>query len=104
MPVYVPAAARGTQLGFAPGSDQLANASQSALHALSARRGAGAIVITGYGDASSDQPDAQLVALDLGLRRAQTVASELAALGVPVSALRIDAAAFGRGASALLVN
>ncbi len=104
VPVYVPAAARGTQLGFAPGSDQLANASQSALHALSARRGAGAIVITGYGDASSDQPDAQLVALDLGLRRAQTVASELATLGVPVSALRIDAAAFGRGASALLVN
>lgn len=104
VPAYVPSIARGTQLGFAPGSDQLANSSRGALHALSARRGAGAIVITGYGDASSDQPDAQLLALDLGLRRARTVASALAGEGVPTSALRIDAAAFGRGASALLIN
>ncbi len=104
VPAYIPAAARGTQLGFAPGSDQLGRDSLGALHALSARRGAGAIVITGYGDASSDQPDAQLVALDLGLRRARTVAGELAQEGVPASALHIDAAAFGRGASALLIN
>lgn len=104
VPAYVPTAARGTELGFAPGSDQLANDSRGALHALSARRHGGAIVITGYGDASSDQPDAQLVALDLGLRRARSVASELATLGVPASALHIDAAAFGRGASALLIN
>ena len=56
------------------------------------------IAVTGYGDAASDDPDAQSAALALGLSRAQAMAAVLSAAGVPASAVQVDAAAIGRGA------
>ena len=71
---------------------------------LAARRGAGTIVITGYGDDTASDPDAQSAALTLGLSRAQAMASALIAAGVPGSAVQVDAEATGRGGTARLVQ
>ena len=74
------------------------------LKALAARRGSGIIAVTGYGDAASNDPDAQSAALTLGLSRAQAMAAALASAGVPRSAVQVDAEAIGRGGAARLVN
>ena len=55
------------------------------LKAFAARRGNGAIAVTGYGDATSSDPDAQSAALSLGLSRAQAMANALTGDGVPGS-------------------
>jgi outer membrane protein OmpA-like peptidoglycan-associated protein len=71
---------------------------------LAARRGSGIIAVTGYGDASSNDPNAQSAALTLGLSRAQAMAAALASAGVPRSAVQVDAEAIGRGGAARLVQ
>ena len=62
------------------------------------------IAVTGYGDAASNDPDAQSAALTLGLSRAQAMAAALTAAGVPASAVQVDAAAIGRGGTAVWYN
>ena len=74
------------------------------LKQLAAQRGSGAIAVTGYGDAASDDPDAQSAALALGLSRAKAMAAALASAGVPASAVQVDAAAIGRGGTARLIR
>lgn len=104
VPKPLPRAARGTEIRFPPGSAQLLRDQSGTLRAIATHRGGGALAITGYGDAQSDAPAAQAAALTLALQRAEAVAVALQGFGVPQSALRIDADAFGRGAAVRLVQ
>jgi outer membrane protein OmpA-like peptidoglycan-associated protein len=72
--------------------------------AFAGKRGKGAIVVTGFGDATSSDPTAQSAALVLALARAQAVADALKQDGVPDNAVRINAEASGRGASLRLIQ
>ena len=103
-PAYALTAPSGDALQFLAGSDVLAASQFGTLHAIATRRGAGPVFVHGYGDAASDAPHDQSVALTLAAFRARTVADALEREGVPASAIRISAAAFGRGASAGLVD
>ena len=62
---------------FVNGSAALPSTATDTLKQLAARRGSGIIAVTGYGDAASDDPDAQSAALALGLSRAQAMAAAL---------------------------
>ncbi len=103
-PAYALAAQPGDALQFPAGSDVLAASQGGTLHAIAVRRGAGTVFVHGYGDAASDAPHDQSTALTLAAFRARAVAEALEREGVPASAIRISAAAFGRGASAGLVE
>lgn len=96
--------ASSVSVTFVNGSAELPAAGADTLKALAAKRGAGLIAVTGYGDAASNDPDAQLAALALGLSRAQAMAAALKSAGVPASAVQIDASAIGRGGTARLVQ
>ena len=89
---------------FVTGSADLPLPAADSLKQLAARRGSGVIAVTGYGDAASNDPDAQSAALTLGLSRAQAMAAALTAAGVPASAVQVDAEASGRGGTARLVQ
>jgi outer membrane protein OmpA-like peptidoglycan-associated protein len=89
---------------FAAGSTAIPMPAQDALRGLAKRRGAGAIVVTGYGEAALDDPAAQAAALPLALSRARAIAAVLAASGVPATAMRVDAQADGRGGAARVEN
>jgi outer membrane protein OmpA-like peptidoglycan-associated protein len=86
------------------GSAALPVAAADTLKQLAGRRGNGMIAVTGYGDATSNDPDAQSAALTLGLSRAQAMAAVLTGAGVPATAVQVDAAAVGRGGTARLVQ
>jgi outer membrane protein OmpA-like peptidoglycan-associated protein len=60
------------------------------------KRGKGTIAVEGHGEAVADTPGAQQAAVELGLKRAQAVAKELAALHVPPANILLSATAFGR--------
>lgn len=100
----VPKAAPQVAAVFLPGSAVLRPESDAALRALAVRRGGGDVALLGGGDASSAEPGAQAAALPLAWRRARAMADVLVAAGVPVAAMRIDAAALGRGGVARLLN
>jgi outer membrane protein OmpA-like peptidoglycan-associated protein len=89
---------------FVNGSAALPSTAADTLKQLASRRGNGVIAVTGYGDASSNEPDAQSAALTLALSRAQAMANALTAAGVPATAVQIDAEAIGRGGTARLVQ
>ena len=89
---------------FGNGSAELPPLAAVQLKQLAARRGNGVIAVTGYGDAASNDPDAQAAALTLGLSRAKAIAAALTADGVPASAVQVDAEALGRGGTARLVQ
>jgi outer membrane protein OmpA-like peptidoglycan-associated protein len=89
---------------FAAGSSVLPRGALGPLHDLAGRRKNASIVVTGRGEAPSSNPDIQAAALQLGLQRAQTIASALTGDGVPASAIRLDAEAAGRGGWARLVD
>ena len=91
-------------IAFLPGSAVLRPESDAALRALAARRGGGPVAVLGGGDAASASPEAQAAALPLAWRRVQAMQTVLAQAGVPESAMRVDAAALGRGGVARLVN
>lgn len=103
-----PASAAGpaneVSVTFVSGSADLPSADADTLKQLATRRGAGVIAVTGFGDAASDDPDAQSAALALGLSRAKAMAAALASAGVPASAMQLDAAAVGRGGTARLIQ
>jgi outer membrane protein OmpA-like peptidoglycan-associated protein len=89
---------------FVTGSSELPSFGATSLKQLAGRRGNGMIAVTGYGDAASDDPDAQSAALALGLSRAQAMAAALTSAGVPASAVEVGAQAIGRGGTARLVQ
>lgn len=89
---------------FVNGSAELPPVANDTLKQLAGRRGNGVIAVTGYGDAISDDPDAQSTALALGLSRAQAMATALTKAGVPASAVQVDAEAIGRGGTARLIQ
>jgi outer membrane protein OmpA-like peptidoglycan-associated protein len=91
-------------VAFTNGSAALSATADDTLKRLAARRGAGTIVITGYGDDTASDPNAQSAALTLGLSRAQAMASALVSAGVPGSAVQVGAEASGRGGTARLVQ
>lgn len=89
---------------FTLGSAVVPRASLPALRQLATRRASATIAVTGYGEAAGSDAATQSAALSLALARAQAVAAALTAAGVPASAMRVDAAAAGRGAAARLVE
>jgi len=103
-PAYDLVQATGDQLQFAAGSDTLNPGQSGTLRALAARRGAGSVFVHGFGDAASDAPQDQAQALTLAALRARSVADALEQEGVPAASIRIRANAFGRGASAGLID
>jgi outer membrane protein OmpA-like peptidoglycan-associated protein len=94
----------GSEVDFPRASAALDDPALTEVKALAAARGDHGIAITGYGDATSSDPLAQSDALGLGLSRAQALATALVAQGVPVSMLRLNAEAAGRGASLRLLQ
>ena len=103
-PSPAPNAPSTLSVTFGNGSADLPSSAAEGLKQLAARRGNGVIAVTGYGDATSNDPDAQAAALTLGLSRAQAMAAALTAAGVPASAVQVDAEALGRGGTARLVQ
>lgn len=103
-PRYALAQEPGELLQFAAGSDVLGSGQAGALRQIAAHRGTGSVFVHGHGEASSDSPQDQAQALTLAALRARSVADALEKEGVPASAIRIRADAFGRGASAGLVD
>jgi outer membrane protein OmpA-like peptidoglycan-associated protein len=106
-PPPMPPAAPGitsASIVFVEGSTVLAPPAADEVKAFAARRGAGVIVVTGYGDADSSDPSAQSAALTTGLARANAIADALKADGVPPSAVRVNAEASGRGATLRLLQ
>jgi outer membrane protein OmpA-like peptidoglycan-associated protein len=106
-PAQVAAAASpaGTlNVTFVTGSATLSPTAADSLKQLAARRGNGVIAVTGYGEATGNDPDAQSAALALALSRAQAIAATLTSAGVPSSAVQVGAEAIGRGGSARLVQ
>ncbi|MEJ0020434.1 MAG: OmpA family protein [Acetobacteraceae bacterium] len=99
-----PSSPNAVAVTFVVGSAALTSTATDTLKQLAARRGAGVIAVTGFGDATSSDPDAQSAALALGLSRAQAMAGALTSAGVPASAVQIDASALGRGGTARLVQ
>ncbi len=91
-------------VAFAPKSARLPADSATALKEFAAKRGTASIAVTGFGEARSDDFEAQRAALTLGMARAHAVAAVLTGAGVPDQSLRLEAKAIGRGASARLVN
>ncbi len=88
-----PVAARppGTVVDFDLGSATLNDPALQEVKALAAERGDHGIAITGYGGATSSDPVAQSDALNLGLLRANALATALVAQGVPYNMLRLNA-------------
>jgi outer membrane protein OmpA-like peptidoglycan-associated protein len=103
-PAPPPNPANSVSVTFVTGSADLPSTGATTLKQLAARRGNGVIAVTGYGDAASNDPNAQSAALTLGLSRAQAMAAALTQAGVPASAVQVDAAAIGRGGTARLVQ
>ena len=103
-PHYALAQEPGDVLQFAAGSDVLGSGQSGALRQIAAHRGGGSVFVYGYGEAGSDSPQDQAQALTLAALRARSVADALERQGVPASAIRIRADAFGRGARAGLVD
>ncbi len=102
-----PAGARpvsGLVIEFTLRSAALNDAALDQLKAFAATRGERGVAITGRGEAAGSDPLAQSDALTLALARAQSVSTALAALGVPGSAMRLDAQAAGRGARLRLLQ
>ena len=94
----------GTEVAFTPGTDAMLSGQAGALHAVASRRGAGAILVRGFGECASPDPDSQAQALTVASLRARTVARALLAEGVPGKSILLRADAFGRGASVSLVQ
>lgn len=100
----VPRVAPGVSVAFRPGSATLPAAADAALRELAGRRAGATIAVTAGGDAAGLSAEAQARALPLAFRRTQAMQDVLTAAGVPAAALRIDAAAMGRGGAAHLIQ
>jgi hypothetical protein len=90
------------RIAFTPGSTTLPPSATLNLRRLALAHKGGTFNVTGEGEAVLPSLDAQARALDLALKRAQSIAASLAAAGVPVSNLHLHAQAAGQGGSASL--
>jgi outer membrane protein OmpA-like peptidoglycan-associated protein len=102
MPSPVPGPA--ATVVFTEGAATLAAPAADEVKAFAGKRGNGVILVTGFGDAATNDPAAQSAALTLGLARAQAVADALKQAGVPGNAIRVSAEASGRGAALHLLQ
>lgn len=100
----VPRTPPGVAVAFPPGSAALPQEADAALRNLAGRRSGGLIAVTAGGDANGPGAEAQARALPLALRRTEAMGAVLVAAGVPPAALRLDAAALGRGGQARLIQ
>lgn len=100
----VPREPPGVSIAFRPRSAALPATANAALRELAVRRAGAAVAVTAGGDAPGQGFESQARALPLALRRAQAIQEALVAAGVPAAALRIDAAAVGRGGAARLLQ
>lgn len=100
----VPRLPPGVSVAFRPGSAALQAGADAALRELAGRRAGAAIAVEAGGDAAGPDAAAQARALPLAWRRARSMEEALVAAGVPAGALRINAAALGRGGVARLLQ
>ena len=100
----VPRLPPGVSVAFRPGSAALPAGADAALRELAGRRAGATIAVEAGGDAAGPGAQAQARALPLAWRRARSMEEALVAAGVPAGALRIDAAALGRGGAAHLLE
>ena len=91
-------------VSFEPGSAELTATTKDEVTKIAARRKGAAIVLTGYGDATSSDPAAQAAALQLALARANAVADAFKAAKVPETALHVGGEAAGRGVNIRLLQ
>ena len=103
-PPAAPQPTNAIAVEFVAGSAALPPGANDVLKGIAARRGQAVVVVTGFGDATTNDPDAQVAALSLGLSRAQAVANALTGDGVPAGNVRVGAEAAGRGASVRLIQ
>jgi outer membrane protein OmpA-like peptidoglycan-associated protein len=103
-PMPPPSSGQSATIVFVPGAATLSQPATEEVKAFAAKRGNLTVGVTGYGDATSSDPDAQSAALTLGLSRAQSILEALKAAGVPGTAVRVSAEASGRGASLHLLQ
>jgi outer membrane protein OmpA-like peptidoglycan-associated protein len=103
LPAHLSPALAGSVVLFRPGDATLDHSQIPTLRDAINHRGHGDIEVEGHGDTTADSPTAQAAALTLGLKRAQSIAKELAALHVPHDKIRLSATAFGRDASLRLI-
>jgi outer membrane protein OmpA-like peptidoglycan-associated protein len=97
IPVALADTPTGTPVFFPLGSAILPPAQIQALKDVVSHRKHQTIDIIGLGEAASDTPDGQALAIALALKRADAVAHALAGMHVPPSAMQLGARAFGRG-------
>ena len=83
---------------FATGDATLNPSQNDALKDAIGHRGKGVIAIEGHGEAAGDTPGAQQQAVELGLRRAASIAAALGKMHVPADKMILSATAFGRDA------
>lgn len=100
----VPRLPPAVTIAFRPGSDALPASADAALRELAGRRAGASIAVAAGGDGAGMGADAQARALPLALRRGRAIQAVLVAAGVPPGALRVDAAALGRGGAARLIQ
>lgn len=91
-------------VAFPRGSAALPAPADAALRELAGRRAGAAIAVAAGGDAAGPDAAVQARALPLALRRARSMQDALTAAGVPANALRVEAAALGRGGEAHLLQ
>lgn len=89
-------------VAFPSGSAVLPTGALGALKALGRQRGTRSIIVNGFGDATTDDTNAQSVALPLALARARAISSGLVTVGVPKAAIQVTAEAQGHGGAARL--
>lgn len=99
-----PSAGPTATIVFVEQASSLSQPAADEVKAFAAKRGNGTIVVTGFGDSASSEPDAQSAGLKLGLSRAQSIVEALKAAGVPGNSIRVSAEASGRGASLHLLQ
>jgi outer membrane protein OmpA-like peptidoglycan-associated protein len=103
-PIPAPSTGSSATIVFPERASALSEPASEEVKAFAAKRGNATIVITGYGDSTSSDPEAQSAALNLGLSRAQSILDVLKQAGVPGPAIRVSAEASGRGASLHLLQ
>jgi outer membrane protein OmpA-like peptidoglycan-associated protein len=105
-PAPMPAASSGpaATIVFPERASELSAPAADEVKAFAAKRGNATISVTGFGDSTSSDPDAQSAALNLGLARAQSIVDALKVAGVPGPSIRVSAEASGHGAALRLLQ
>lgn len=91
-------------IAFAADSAVLPPGTEAALGQLAQTRGAAAMRVVGFGNATGNTPAAQADALPLAYARAESIANALARAGVPLLAIRLAAEAQGHGGVAAVAD